>query len=61
MSAKEMFKKLGYSGAKYYFTRRLTQNSVEAIEYIKEGQSMTSTKQVYISGVDLLKILKGEE
>ena len=33
----------------------------KAIKYIKEGQSMTSTKQVYISGVDLLKILKGEK
>ena len=32
MTAKEIFKKLGYSGSKCYFTRRLTQNSVEAID-----------------------------
>lgn len=62
-------KKLKKPSNYYQYASKLVKNNCEslqqkidkAIEYIKEGQSMTSTKQVYISGVDLLKILKGEE
>ena len=62
-------KKLKKPSNYYQYASKLVKNNCEslqqkidkAIEYIKEGQSMTSTKQVYISGVDLLKILKGEK
>lgn len=43
MSAKEMFEKLGYSGVNYYFTRRLTQNSAEAIDIDKENRKVNKS------------------